>query len=130
MAALGAVYGRGRDERSCLKLGAVKANIGHLEAAAGVAGLIKVVLALQQGQLPPQVNFERVNPYIDLEGCRISVSRARQAWPRQAGKRRVAGLSSFGFSGTNAHVIVEEGPVQAAGCGGWTSAACGAVWQG
>ena len=90
-------------------LGAVKTNIGHLEAAAGVAGLIKVVLALRKGEIPPNLHFERLNPHIALEGSRFRLPLEAQPWTRR-GKPRFAGVSSFGFSGTNAHVVLEEAP--------------------
>ena len=87
-----------------LLLGSVKANIGHLEAAAGIAGLIKVVLALQAGALPAQVHFGDPNPHIPWQDLAVAVVRQRRPWP--AG-RRIAGVSSFGFTGTNAHVVLE-----------------------
>lgn len=93
-------------------LGTVKANLGHLEAAAGVAGLIKTVLALRHQMLPPHVHFQTLNPRIRLAGTRLRIATAAQAWPRGA-QPRVAGVSSFGISGSNAHVIVEEAPVSA-----------------
>jgi acyl transferase domain-containing protein len=94
----------------CL-LGSVKPNIGHLEAAAGIASLIKVVLSLQHGELPPQLHFNQLHPYISLEGTTFSIPTEPQPWP--AGfDRRVAGVSAFGFGGTNAHVVLEGFPVQ------------------
>ena len=94
--------GRGADRP--LLLGSVKANIGHLEAAAGIAGLIKVVLSLGARELPGQAFFREPNPRIAWSELPVEVVRSRRSWP--AG-RRIAGISSFGFSGTNAHVIVE-----------------------
>lgn len=88
----------------CL-LGSVKTNIGHLEAAAGIAGLIKVVLALQHREIPPHLNLRTINPLIDLAGTPLAIATQRTAWE---GTRRYAGISSFGFGGTNAHVIVGE----------------------
>jgi acyl transferase domain-containing protein/acyl carrier protein len=90
-------------------LGAVKSNMGHLEAAAGVAGLIKAILALEHEQIPPNLHFETLNPLISLEGTRFFVPTEPSAWPRAA-VGRFAGVSSFGFGGTNAHVILEEAP--------------------
>jgi len=107
--ALGAVFAKGRDANHPLILGSVKSNIGHLEAAAGMAGLIKVVLGLQRQQIPPNLHFKSGNPRIDWAGLPITVPTAVTSWPR-INRRRVAGISSFGFSGTNAHVIVEEAP--------------------
>ncbi len=91
----------------CL-LGSVKANIGHLENASGVAGLAKVVLCLQHGEIPAQLHLTEVNPRISLDNTRIAISRKLQPWPSVT--RRIAGVNSFGFGGTNAHVTVEEAP--------------------
>lgn len=90
-------------------LGAVKTNIGHLEAAAGVAGLIKATLVLRHGELPPNRNFNALNPLIELQGGRLRLPTERTTWPRGSQPRRAA-VSSFGFGGTNAHVILEEPP--------------------
>jgi acyl transferase domain-containing protein len=107
--ALGVVLGQaGPDVEPCT-LGAVKTNLGHLEAAAGVAGLIKVVLALQNGEIPANLHFQHLNPHISLEGSRFHIPVETQRWTRH-GKPRFAGVSSFGFSGTNAHAILEEAP--------------------
>ncbi|MGQ4806993.1 hypothetical protein NKDENANG_00331 [Candidatus Entotheonellaceae bacterium PAL068K] len=107
--ALDAVLGRpGPDGPPCV-LGAVKSNIGHLEGAAGIAGLIKTVLALQHGTIPPNVHFTQLNPHICLEHTRFVIPTAVRAWPAGPG-RRYAGVSSFGWSGTNAHVIIEAAP--------------------
>ncbi|MCW5698053.1 MAG: polyketide synthase dehydratase domain-containing protein [Bauldia sp.] len=95
-------------------LGAVKSNIGHTAEAAGVAGLIKTVLCLQHRELVPSVNFDTLNPAIALGDSGLQVVTQRQPWqPARDGKRR-AGLSSFGLSGTNAHVVLEEAPAVAA----------------
>ncbi|WP_042696540.1 type I polyketide synthase, partial [Azospirillum sp. B506] len=87
---------------------AVKSNLGHLEAAAGIAGLIKVMLAMRHGTLPANLHFQSLNPQTSLAGSRCHIPTATQPWPGTS--RRVAGISAFGFSGTNAHVIVEEAP--------------------
>ena len=89
-------------------LGAVKPNIGHLESAAGIAGLIKAVLVLGHGLVPPVRGIERLNRYLDLNGSRVRIPATPVEWPRTEGARRCAGVSSFGFGGTNAHVILEE----------------------
>ncbi len=107
--ALAEVYGRPRDDGQPLVVGAVKTNIGHLEAAAGVAGLIKVILALKHGQIPQNLHFEHPNPHIALDGSRLVFPSAPQTWDASR-LRRIAGVSSFGFGGTNAHVLVEEPP--------------------
>jgi phthiocerol/phenolphthiocerol synthesis type-I polyketide synthase E len=95
--------------RQCA-LGAVKGNIGHLDAAAGVAGLIKILLALRHGKLPATVHFTAPNPACDFAGGPFRVLGEPRGWERNAAKPRRAGISSFGIGGTNAHVIVEEAP--------------------
>ncbi|WP_404362460.1 amino acid adenylation domain-containing protein [Corallococcus coralloides] len=107
--ALGAALGEGRADGDRIHIGSIKANIGHLEPAAGAAGLMKVILALQNEELPPQVQFRELNPEIDLEALPVAISTRPQAWPR-AERPRIAGVSSFGASGTNAHLVVEEAP--------------------
>ncbi|NER47481.1 MAG: type I polyketide synthase, partial [Symploca sp. SIO1A3] len=98
-------------------LGTVKTNIGHLEAAAGIAGVIKVLLAMKHRKLPKIVNFEQLNPRIELEGSPFYIVRETQDWQQlktETGEviPRRAGVSSFGFGGVNAHVVLEEAPVQ------------------
>ena len=107
--ALGEVLAKGRSVENPLLLGAVKSNIGHLEAAAGAAGLIKVILALQHREIPANLHFHQPNPYIPWQDYPLEVVTEHRPWPSRPGVRR-AGISSFGFSGTNAHVIVEESP--------------------
>ena len=94
-------------------LGSVKANVGHLEACAGVAGLIKAILCLQNEAIPPLALFKKLNPHIRLDGTPFVIPRELTAWPRGT-RARFAGVSSFGWSGTNAHVVLEEAPPQAA----------------
>jgi phthiocerol/phenolphthiocerol synthesis type-I polyketide synthase A len=108
--ALGMVYGRGRAETSPLLLGALKTNLGHLEAAAGIAGFIKATLAVQRGQIPPNQHFAAPNPHIAFPDMRLKVVATHTPWPASDRPRR-AGVSSFGFGGTNAHVVVEQAPV-------------------
>jgi len=105
--ALAGVYGVPRPEGSACALGAVKSCFGHLEAAAGVASVIKAVLALRHGQVPPNLHFQRLNPAINLSGTGFIIPTSTTAWPSTA-PTRSAGVSSFGFGGTNAHVILEE----------------------
>ncbi len=93
-------------------LGAVKTNIGHLESAAGVAGLQKLVLALQHRQIPPNLHFRELNPYISLKGTTFELPQELTAWDTGS-EPKVAGISSFGFGGTNCHVIVQEPPAPA-----------------
>lgn len=107
---LGAVLGKERSETNPLLIGSVKTNIGHLEAAAGVAGIIKVVLAMQQGEIPPHLHLQQINPHISLEKNNLQIPRERTPWSSQNSQRRLAGVSSFGMSGTNAHVILESPP--------------------
>jgi len=104
--ALAGTYGRG--EGPCA-LGAVKTNIGHLEAAAGIAGFIKAALSVQHGQIPPNLNFTKWNPAIDPAPTRLYVPTELTDWPQTEGPRRAA-VSSFGLGGTNAHVVLEQGP--------------------
>lgn len=106
--ALGAVVGAGRAPDSCCLIGSVKTNIGHLEAAAGVAGLIKVALSLAHRMIPPSLNFVTPNANIDFNGMGLRVPTALTPWPD--GGRAVAGVSSFGFGGANAHVVLTEAP--------------------
>ena len=90
-------------------IGSVKTNIGHLEAASGVASLIKVVLSLQHREIPPHLHLNQLNPYISLEGTSFSIPTKLQPW--SCSDTRLAGVSSFGFGGTNCHVILEEAPL-------------------
>jgi acyl transferase domain-containing protein/acyl carrier protein len=90
-------------------LGSVKTNIGHLEAAAGIAGMIKAALAIERGQIPAHLHLERLNPAISLEGTPLFVAQNSVPWPSTTAPRR-AGVSSFGFGGTNCHVILEQAP--------------------
>ncbi len=110
--ALGAVFGPGRETATPLLIGSVKTNIGHLEAAAGVSGLIKVVLSLQHREIPQHLHFREPSPHIPWDRLPVRVTRERESWPLLHGKR-IAGVSSFGFSGTNAHVVLEEAPIPA-----------------
>ncbi|MEA5619315.1 SDR family NAD(P)-dependent oxidoreductase [Cronbergia sp. UHCC 0137] len=100
--ALGAVFGESH-QKSPLLVGSLKTNIGHLEAAAGIAGLMKVVLALKHGEIPPHLHFEKPNPHISWEQFPIHIPTTCTPWHG----KKIAGVSSFGFSGTNAHVILE-----------------------
>ncbi|MGV9970169.1 SDR family NAD(P)-dependent oxidoreductase [Nocardia beijingensis] len=111
--ALSQVLGTTRADGSACQLGSVKSQIGHLEAAAGVAGLIKVVLQLQHERIPRQHDFATMNPKIKLDGTALAVPTGDLAWPRTR-QPRLAGVSSFGFAGTNAHVVLEQAPEPAA----------------
>ena len=107
--ALGAVFATDRDPARPLVIGSVKTNIGHLEGAAGVIGLIKVILALQHRTIPPHLHFHTPSPHIAWADLPLQVSAKEVAW-EPIGGRRIGGVSSFGFSGTNAHVVLEEAP--------------------
>ncbi|MBB5953773.1 acyl transferase domain-containing protein/pimeloyl-ACP methyl ester carboxylesterase/nucleoside-diphosphate-sugar epimerase/SAM-dependent methyltransferase [Saccharothrix tamanrassetensis] len=96
-----------------IAVGAVKTNIGHLEAAAGIAGLLKVLLAMRHGELPPTIHQHRPNPFLRLDGTPFRIVTEREPWTGP----RVAGVSSFGFGGTNAHVVLESAAEQVAGVG-------------
>jgi len=106
--ALGAVFGPARAAGEPLVVGSVKTNLGHLEATAGIAGLIKLVLMLQHGAIPASLHFATPSPHIPWDELPVRVPTALEPWA--TGGKRVAGVSSFGFSGTNAHVIVEAAP--------------------
>ncbi len=97
--------------RGFCAIGSVKSNLGHLDVAAGVTGLIKTVLALEHGEIPPSLHFERPNPRIDFAASPVYVSTALAPWPAgPGGAPRRAGVSSFGLGGTNAHAILEQAP--------------------
>jgi acyl transferase domain-containing protein len=106
--ALAEIIGPRADDQKCV-LASVKTNIGHLEAAAGIAGLIKVVLSLQHELIPPHLHFTSLNPHISLDHMPFVIPTQAYPWPAGS-KRRCAGVSSFGFGGTNAHIILEEAP--------------------
>ncbi|MFD0313329.1 SDR family NAD(P)-dependent oxidoreductase [Streptomyces flavalbus] len=107
--ALGAVLGEGRDpERPCL-IGSVKSNVGHMESAAGIGGLIKTALVLHHRAVPPTVHYREPNPHIPFDTLPLRVADALQPWPDGDGPA-LAGVSSFGFGGTNAHVVLQEAP--------------------
>ncbi|MDF1844895.1 MAG: type I polyketide synthase [Rubripirellula sp.] len=107
--ALGAVFGMGRlSDDPCL-VGSVKTNIGHLEAGAGIASLIKVALAIHHREIPPHLNLESINPEIDFEALRLLVPREVSKWPHPE-TRLLAGINGFGYGGANAHVILDQDP--------------------
>ena len=126
--AAAAVYGRGRDSGQPLLIGSVKTNVGHLEAAAGVAGLIKTVLAMHHGTIPRHLHYETPNPRMDWERLPLRVTSEATPWPTVADRPRRAGLSSFGLSGTNAHVVLESrGAPGEGGAGAGAAHPAGAV---
>src|SRR5258708_2842132 len=111
--AAGAAFGVGREASRPLLIGSAKTNIGHLEAAAGIAGVIKVILSLEHETLPKHLHFKNPSPHIPWDRLAVEVVKEATAWERN-GRPRIAGISSFGFAGTNAHVILEEAPEEAA----------------
>jgi phthiocerol/phenolphthiocerol synthesis type-I polyketide synthase B len=110
--ALGTVLGRGRAENAPLVIGSIKSNLGHLEAAAGIAGFLKAVLAVHRGNIPGTLHFETPNPHIPFHQLRLEVAAQQRDWP-STGRPRRAGVSSFGFGGTNAHLVLEQAPTLA-----------------
>jgi len=107
--ALGAVFGPSHSKARPLRIGSVKTNIGHAETAAGIAGFIKCVMALHHEQIPPHLHFDSPNPFVSWNELPFEVPVETTPWPR-GNRARVAGVSSFGFSGTNCHVVLEEAP--------------------
>ncbi|WP_370476577.1 SDR family NAD(P)-dependent oxidoreductase [Tamlana flava] len=104
--AIGNVIGKEHSNGKC-QIGSVKTNIGHLEAAAGIAGLIKVVLSIQNRSIPPSLNFQNPNPHVDFDNLNLSVNDELGTWP-DSSKPLTAGVSSFGFGGSNVHLVVTE----------------------
>lgn len=111
IAALTQAFRAGTQRTGFCAIGSAKTNIGHLDAAAGVTGLIKAIMALKHRTLPPSRNFQRPNPQIDFDGSPFYVNTEARPWPAGVAPRR-AGVSSFGMGGTNVHVILEEAPAQ------------------
>ena len=110
--ALGRVLSQGRPDGDRCLVGSVKTNIGHLEAAAGIAGLIKATLAIHHRHVPSNLNFESPNPEIDFDGLKLEVASSDRPWPDNGHPPR-AGVNSFGFGGTNAHAVLEAAPAEA-----------------
>ncbi|MFI6225939.1 SDR family NAD(P)-dependent oxidoreductase [Micromonospora echinospora] len=113
VAALTRAFGQPADGGQYCALGSVKTNVGHLDRAAGVTGLIKAALAVHHGVLPPTLHYRRPNPQIDFAASPFYVNTELRSWPAVPGRRRTAGVSSLGMGGTNAHVVIEEPPAPA-----------------
>ncbi|MDE2945317.1 MAG: SDR family NAD(P)-dependent oxidoreductase [Gemmatimonadota bacterium] len=120
-----AVYGEGRDADNPLLMGSVKTNIGHLESAAGVAGVIKAALVLHRGVIPKHLHFHDPNPSLDWDRLPLRVTSSMMEWPSRPEGPRRAGVNSFGISGTNAHLVMEEyrAPDEAPADGDWAAGA-------
>ena len=117
--ALARVFQPGRNAEAPVALGSVKTNLGHLEAAAGIAGLLKVVLMLEHGKIPPHLHLKQPSPHIAWEKYPFMIPTQLTDWEPVDGKR-IAGVSSFGFSGSNAHVILEGAPEATIPAVGWS----------
>ncbi|KAK4034496.1 polyketide synthase [Parachaetomium inaequale] len=107
VAAIASVFKDSRRDNQPLRIGSVKTNIGHTETASGVAAIIKVALALEKGQIPPSINFEKPNAKLHLDEWKLKVPTSLESWPEQEGVRR-ASINNFGYGGSNAHVIMES----------------------
>ena len=116
--AAAAVYGKGRESGRPLLVGSVKANIGHLESAAGVAGLIKAVLAMRRGMIPRQLHFNEPNPNLEWDELPVRVVSSMTPWPGHSERPPRSSVSAFGISGTNAHVVLEGHAANGTGYGG------------
>jgi acyl transferase domain-containing protein len=110
--ALTAALCEGRSAEAPLLIGSVKTNLGHLETAAGVAGLVKALLVLKHGRIPPSLHFQTPNPNIDFTALKLRVPITLEPFPETDGGKRIAGVNSFGFGGANAHILLEEPPAR------------------
>src|SRR5262245_35393308 len=127
-AALGAVYGKARQHEERCLIGSIKSNIGHLEAAAGITGLIKAALCLQHHQIPKNLHFENPKPQIAIDNRRLKVAQELECWPETPGQPPRGGVNSFGFGGTNGHAILEAPPDIAVSPGAHGEVGDGLAW--
>jgi acyl transferase domain-containing protein/acyl carrier protein len=109
-AAIGAAYGKAQKPGDCCVVGSIKSNLGHMESTSGIAGLIKAALSLYHRRIPANLHFEQPNPQIPFDDLRLRVPQRLESWPDTYGQPPRAGVNSFGFGGTNAHVILEAPP--------------------
>ena len=107
--AVAAVFQKGRSAKQALRIGSVKTNIGHTEVTSGLAGIIKVTLAMEKGEIPPSINFEKGNQKIPFDHWRLKLVSDVEEWPAGPGGVRRASINNFGYGGTNAHVVMEDG---------------------
>src|SRR5262245_58213073 len=128
-AALGDAYGKARAAEDRCVIGSIKSNVGHLEAAAGITGLIKTALCLQHRQIPKNLHFENPNPQIPFDDLRLRVAQRLEPWPETYGQPPRAGVNSFGFGGTNGHAILEAPPVTDSAARIDADAADGTTWM-
>jgi len=126
--ALGEVYGKARAADECCVIGSIKSNLGHLESASGIAGLIKAALCLQHRQIPATLHYENPNPDIPFDDLRLRVAQRLEPWPQTCGQPPRAGVNSFGFGGTNGHAILEAAPAHEATSSAPTDHADGRAW--
>jgi acyl transferase domain-containing protein len=128
-AALGAVYGRAQKPGDRCVIGSIKSNLGHLEAASGIVGLIKAALCLQHRQIPASLHCENPNPQIPFDDLQLRVARRLEPWPQTYGQPPRAGVNSFGFGGTNGHAILEAAPAGELVARAPTEPADGRAWM-
>jgi len=113
MRSINSVYGKAKNRTTPLSVGSVKTNLGHTEVAAGAAGLIKIILSMKNGFIPPHLHLQEISPHLEFDKQKITIPTVLTPWNTDK-KKRLAAISSFGFSGTNSHAVIEEGPLRRA----------------